>query len=180
MRQLAGSPDNLLKNNAFLAAIRLWAERARVTNMHMERLIGLMQGASPARCDVSRALSAGFLSQVLQVHYSAGGISPSCIKRSDLIGAGVQLRVRSWSAAEKKQHAARVREAVSAHRCALVKSWDLSTVRGHYNCWVNAQQCRAKRRSGAGSRDERVPQALRAAVGSMGEWAGAVGRRGLC
>ena len=154
MRQLAGSPDNLLKNNALLAAIRLWAERARVTNMHMERLIGLMQGASPARCDISRALSAGFLSQVLQVHYSAGGISPSCIKRSDLVASGVPLRARGLSAAAKQQRAARVRGAVVAHNRALDEGEDLAQIKGHYKYWANAMQRCAKRRRGRCSRVE--------------------------
>ena len=154
VRLMAGSAAELLQNKAVLTAIRIWAERSRVANMHMERLIALHQKAAPARCDVTRALSGGFLSQVLAVHGTAGGRYSFGLKRSDLIAAGVPVRAHGLSAAGKQQRAARVREAVSAHRCALSEGKDLAQLRGHYKFWANAQQRRAKRRSGPCSREE--------------------------
>ena len=64
VRRLALTAAALLTHQGLLAAIRLWCQKARITNMHMERLIGLQQRASPSRCAIARALGGLFETSV--------------------------------------------------------------------------------------------------------------------
>ena len=137
VRQLAGTPAGLLQHHGLLAALFLWALRARVTNMHTERLIALEQRASPARCAVQRALCAGYLAQIMSLHQKAGGLHPSSTTRSDLIEAGVPVRAAGLSSKAKKGRAQKVRAAIAAHRTAVAMGKPTAEVKGHFKFWAN-------------------------------------------
>ena len=137
VRRLAGSAAGLLKHAGILAALRLWGKIARITNMHTERLINLHQRSSPPKCVVARVLAAGFLSHILSIHKKAGGLHPSSVTRAELREAGVPIRARGLSSADKRQRAQRVREAIAAHTAAIVKGQPTIGMKKHFNNWVN-------------------------------------------
>ena len=154
VRKLAGTPEGLLQDHGVLAALYLWALRAKMTNMHTERLIALEHRASPPKRAVQRTLCAGFLAQIMSLHKKAGGLHPSSTMRSDLIEAGVPIGATGFFPKDKKARAQRVRDALAAHQSALYRGKPTAEAKGHFNCWANHKQRRLTRAEGASTRAE--------------------------
>jgi hypothetical protein len=72
--------------------------RGRVTNMGLERLLGLIKKASPARLPYAeRLLAAGLLTQWLKPHLAAGGEDPRTVTRAQMIRDGVPIEANRTS-----------------------------------------------------------------------------------
>jgi hypothetical protein len=83
------------------------------------RLRGELRQASP---DIERVCSAGFLSQMLQEHYSAGGTRPGLISRADMSAAGAPTGLTQAGKSNSKKargHVLHMQRAVTVTREAL-------------------------------------------------------------
>ena len=101
LRRIGVNAALLLTNLAVMAALRLWARYGQIGNMICERLLALFKRSSVLRCAIERAISGGYLAQLLHAHLNAGGSDLRKLTRKQLIELGVPLRARS---ARTKKH----------------------------------------------------------------------------
>jgi hypothetical protein len=99
--------QELMSDKLFLAALKLWAERTKLTNMHIERLLaGLRKNVSNYHgnktTSAENLFSARFLGQLLTNHRSAGGEDPRCTTRRQLIDSGAPILAAPKQTDEKK------------------------------------------------------------------------------
>ena len=72
--------------------LRLWSLKAKLANMHVERLLALIKASvSSNRPTCEKLLAGGLLSPVLRDHVAAGGRDPRVVLRDELIKDGMPL-----------------------------------------------------------------------------------------
>ena len=78
-------------DGAFRDTLKVFSKKAKLTNMHMERILGGIKQSSPGkRPMIDRVLAAGYMQQLLQIHRKAGGRSPNAMSDKDLIREGAR------------------------------------------------------------------------------------------
>ena len=85
--------EQLLSDTGFLDMLRGWNDCARITNMHIERLLVRVRKSTGATQspNVDHLCAGGFLSAWLHEHACAGGMKPGVARAEDLIKADVPL-----------------------------------------------------------------------------------------
>lgn len=127
IRNMFGSPQELLDSVSFRSSLKLWAKQSRVCNMHVERIFALVRKSVPDKVpNLERLVSAGYLSQILRTHMQAGGRHPCSVARGDLVADDVPINAAAsmpdrmeskrrghllWMT--EKCHAARLRKGAS-------------------------------------------------------------------
>ena len=108
-RIIGGTTAGFNKSMGLKAALRSWAMHSSLTNMGTERLLSLVRRSCPSRCYAERMVAAGYLTQVQQVHRSAGGNDVNKLTRHQLLAAGIPLRAGAKHQNRAKSHGRRPR-----------------------------------------------------------------------
>eukprot|EP00969_Alexandrium_andersonii_P308173 13621483-Alexandrium_andersonii.AAC.1 len=78
------------------AALLNWGRCAKVTNMHVERMLSRLKRATPAKLPYAeRLLAAGAVAEWLHRHAKAGGQNPRTTTRAQLLASGAPLRAKA-------------------------------------------------------------------------------------
>ena len=96
---MAPTWQELLNHRGLMAALTTWSWVAKLSNMHLERLLALIRKSAPQRCFLERLLATGHLTQILSRHRSAGGSDIRRITRKQLVQLVVHIvvqRVPFW------------------------------------------------------------------------------------
>jgi len=92
IRTLFESEEAFLADRKIQTTLKLWAKKARLCNMHIERLFALIRQSFAQKVpSLERLVSAGLLSQVLGIHLQHGGVHPDSMSRRSLIEAGCPI-----------------------------------------------------------------------------------------
>ena len=95
VRRMAPTWQELLNHRGLMAALTTWSWVAKLSNMHLERLLALIRKSAPQRCFLERLLATGHLTQILSRHRSAGGSDIRRITRKQLVQLSVPIRATS-------------------------------------------------------------------------------------
>ena len=92
MRNLFDCAASLRADADLADVLRLWSRKAKLANMHVERLLALIKASvSSNRPTCEKLLAGGLLSPVLRDHVAAGGRDPRVVLRDELIKDGMPL-----------------------------------------------------------------------------------------
>ena len=92
MRNLFDCAASLRADADLANLLWLWSLKAKLANMHVERLLALIKASvSSNRPTCEKLLAGGLLSPVLRDHVAAGGRDPRVVLRDELIKDGMLL-----------------------------------------------------------------------------------------
>ena len=109
LRLKFATPEDMQQDTGFWASFRLWASRAKLSNMHVERLLAQVRKSVPTdvkRPLMERVVANSFLGQFCSRYVAAGGRDVRVETADDLISVGVQLE-RSFRRFRSKRGGAR-------------------------------------------------------------------------
>ena len=87
------SAEAMLADEVFMDALRVFAEKKKLCNMHLERaLAAVTRNARGKLMDIERITAGACLREWIRLHVKYGGREPTSEKRDDLVGGGVPLR----------------------------------------------------------------------------------------
>lgn len=93
LMHLFRTPEEMCSDECFLSALKAWGSTAKVTNMHVERILARMKKATPEKLpSVERMLAAGNVSEWLRRHMANQGADPRVHSRRQLVQAGTPLK----------------------------------------------------------------------------------------
>ena len=107
-QRLFSCTSDLWQDTAFLDMLRGWNNCARVTNMHIERLLARIR-TSTGRVKtptLDHMCAGGLLSSWLHDHLASGGKRPGVTRAADLIEQGVPLARNKVNGCQGKRRAA--------------------------------------------------------------------------
>ena len=89
--------ESALGDQALMDGLGLWSREVQIENMKLERLLAEFRkvaggGRNCAKPSVEKIVSAGLLTQMLQLHRAAGGDEPAATTRNDLLDANVPIQ----------------------------------------------------------------------------------------
>jgi len=144
VRDSYGGPAALRADRGFADILQLWSRKAKLSNMHVERLLALIKssvGTNRPSCE--KLLAAGLLSPVLRDHVAAGGRDPRAVLRGDLIADGMPIESAQGKRLHVRPQMARGSLAYQNHRAAELRAAELRSGAGQNTPFAEHRQLRA-------------------------------------
>ena len=142
-------PEDLLSDASFLRSLRQWVSKTRLTNMHIERLLGRLKltlrghgvghGSTPA---ADRLVSTGMLGRVLSARLGAGGLDPRFVSREQLLLQEAPIRCSAKST-EKSRPPSGFVPFLAEQRATVRQRLGLSSLTKAQNDEVLSGTCKA-------------------------------------